>query len=332
MSWVIWIGGRPDGERSAVARAATVELRRLDGRIALLELDEIRKFITPSPRETERERYMVCRALVYVADLLSERGISVIVDAAMHGDGWRDLARAAIPHFAEIEVDPGAATVAEGTAHVVRLARQLTDGAASTTGPRAKAPTVPGWAIWITGRPGSGKTTLARRVAEALAARGVQARMLDHAGARRFLVGNGPTAEADQDIIYRALAYAAKRLVDAGLPVIVDATASRRVWREAARMLIPCFAEVQLLCPVDACIERERAVHWGLTAGGGGPSRMTAAAPDIVLGYEESFRPDLMLRTDLHEVWDSVEQVLALVQRLARGRPRRRESPEGRLP
>jgi hypothetical protein len=59
---------------------------------------------------------------------------------------------------------------------------------------------------------------------------------------------------------------------------------------------------------------------------------MTAAAPDIVLGYEESFRPDLMLRTDLHEVWDSVEQILALVRRLMRGRPRRRESAERRLP
>jgi adenylylsulfate kinase len=332
MSWVIWISGPPGGERSAVARAVTAEIRRLDRRIAVLELDEIRKIITPSPRETEREHYIVDRALVYVAELLSEHGVPVIIDAAAHRGGWRDLARAAIARFGEIEIEPGAATEAEGTARAVRLAREFTDGVASLPGPAATAPVVPGWAIWITGRPGSGKTTLARWVSDALAARGVQACTLDHRGARRFLVGNGPTAEADQDIIYRALAYAAKRLVDAGLPVIVDATASRRVWREVARTLIPCFAEVQLLCPVEVCLERERAVHWGLTAGRRGPGRMTAAAPDIVLGYEESFRPDLMLRTDLHEVWDSVEQILALVRRLMRGRPRRRESAERRLP
>jgi adenylylsulfate kinase len=331
MNWVIWISGSPDGERSAVARAAAAELRRLDRRVAVLELDEIRKISTPRPRETEREHYIVYRALVYVAGLLSEHGVPVIIDAATHGSGWRDLARAAIPRFAEIEIEPGA-TVAEATARVARLARELTDTAAPGAESPVKAPAVPGWAIWITGRPGSGKSTLARRVTDALAARGVHACVLDAAGARRFLVGNGTTLEADQDIIHRALGYAAKRLTEAGLPVIVDATAHRRVWREVARTLIPCFAEVQLLCPVEVCLERERAVHWGLTAGREVPCPVTVSAPDFVLNYEESFRPDLLLRTDLHEVWDSAEQVLALVQRLTRGRPRRRESPERRLP
>ena len=56
-----------------------------------------------------------------------------------------------------------------------------------------------------------------------------------------------------------------KLLTDAGVSVIVDATAPRRVWREAARAMIPSFAEIQLLCPTDVCLERERAVRWGLT-------------------------------------------------------------------
>jgi adenylylsulfate kinase len=138
--------------------------------------------------------------------------------------------------------------------------------------------------------------------------------------------------EAEEDIVHRALAYAAKRLTEAGLPVIVDATAPRRIWREAARMLIPAFAEVQLLCPVEVGLERERAVHWGLASGREVRSPVTASEPNIVLAYEDSFRPDLMLRTDLHEVWDSVEQILALVYRLSRGRHRRRDSLERRRP
>jgi len=331
MSWVIWIGGSPAAERSAVVRAAAAELQQLDETIAVLELDEIRKIIAPSPRGTERESYIVYRALAYLAGILSEHGVPVIIDAATHGSGWRDLARAAIPRFAEIETEPGA-TVAEATARVARLARELTDIAAPGPEPPVKAPAVPGWAIWITGRPGSGKSTLARRVTDALAARGMHASVLDHVGARRFLVGNGAIVEAEEDIVHRALAYAAKRLTEAGLPVIVDATAPRRVWREVARTLIPSFAEVQLLCPVEVCLERERAVHWGLTAGREGRCPVTASAPNIVLGYEDSFRPDLMLRTDLHEVWDSVDQILALVQRLARRRHRRRASSERRLP
>jgi adenylylsulfate kinase len=331
MSWVIWISGSPDGERSAVARAAAAELRRLDQRSAVLELDEIRTIITPSPRGAEREMYLVCRALAYLARVLSEHGVPVIIDAATLCGGWRDLARAAIPRFAEIEIDPGE-TVAGATARAVRLARELAATAASSAEAAVKAPAGPGWAIWITGRPGSGKTTLAKRVTDALAAQGVQACVLDHAGARRFLFGNGAIVEGEEDIVHRALAYAAKRLTEAGLPVIVDATAPRRIWREAARTLIPAFAEVQLLCPVEVSLERERAVHWGLVSGREVRSPVTASEPNIVLAYEDSFRPDLMLRTDLHEVWDSVEQILALVYRLSRGRHRRRDLLERRRP
>src|SRR4029434_3352381 len=84
----------------------------------------IRTIITPSPRGAEREMYLVCRALAYLAGVLSEHGVPVIIDAATLCGGWRDLARAAIPRFAEIEIDPGE-TVAAATARAVRLAREL---------------------------------------------------------------------------------------------------------------------------------------------------------------------------------------------------------------
>ena len=184
------------------------------------------------------------------------------------------------------------------------------------------------WAIWITGRPGSGKSTLAARTKDALAGRGVQAHVINHASVRRFLLGDRAIGEGEQDFIYRVLAYAAKVLSEAGVSVIVDATASRRVWREGARSLIPCFAEVQLLCPAEICLERERAVHWGLASGLDVSRSGTARAPDIVLDYEESSRPDLALRTDVHDVWTEVEQILILVQRLRSALANRPETPE----
>jgi adenylylsulfate kinase len=123
--------------------------------------------------------------------------------------------------------------------------------------------------------------------------------------------------EAEQEIAHRALAYAARLLTDAGVTVIVDATAPRRAWREAARRLIPCFAEVQLVCPAEICLEREQAARWGRfrepEAG-----RAPSLAPDIVLDYEESLRPELVLRTDAPDLWSAVEQVLWLVRRLRR--------------
>jgi adenylylsulfate kinase len=232
----------------------------------------------------------------------------------------------------EVVIDTGGQSVAEGAARVVQLAQELAARAGGGAVPPAAEPAEPGWAIWITGRPGSGKSTLATRTADALAARGVHARVLNHASVRRFLLGDGAIGEGEQDFIYRVLAYAAKVLSEAGVSVIVDATASRRVWREAARSLIPCFAEVQLLCPAEICLERERAVHWGLASGLDVPREVTARAPDIVLDYEESSRPDLALRTDVHDVWTAVEQILILVQRLRSALANRLETPERGMP
>jgi adenylylsulfate kinase len=374
MSWAIWITGLPGSGKSAIARAAARELRRPGRPVTLLELDEIRKSITPSPRYTDTERNIVYRALTYLAALLTEVGVPVIIDATAHRRAWRDFAREVIPRFGEVQlncalevcqerertrplghaprdiycqagslgatvpginvpyeaaaapevvIDTGSESVAEGVARVIQLAQDLSARAGGDAVPPAAEPAEPGWAIWITGRPGSGKSTLATRVADALAARGVHARVLNHAGVRRFLLGDGAIGEMEQNFIYRVLAYAAKVLTEAGVSVIVDATASRRVWREAARNLIPRFAEVQLLCPLEICLERERAVHWGLISGLNVSRGVTSGAPDIVLDYEESFRPDLALRTDQYDVGTAANQVMALVQRLSRAMPPR---------
>jgi adenylylsulfate kinase len=383
VSWAIWITGLPGSGKSAIARAAAGELRRFGRPVTLLELDEIRKSIMPSLRYTDAERDLVYRALTYLAAVLTEAEVPVLIDATAHRRAWRDLARAVIPHFAEVQlvcplevcqerertrplghaprdiyrqagspgatvpgvnvpyeaaaspevvIDTGGQSVAEGAARVVQLAQELAARADGGAVPPAAEPAEPGWAIWITGRPGSGKSTLATRTADALAARGVHARVLNHASVRRFLLGDRAIGDGEQDFIYRVLAYAAKVLSEAGVSVIVDATASRRVWREAARSLIPCFAEVQLLCPAEICLERERAVHWGLASGLDVPRGVTARAPDIVLDYEESSRPDLALRTDVHDVWTAVEQILILVQRLRSALANRLETPERGMP
>jgi adenylylsulfate kinase len=383
VSWAIWITGLPGSGKSAIARAAAAELRRLGQPVTRLELDEIRKSITPDPRYTDAERDVVYRALTYLAVVLTEAEVPVLIDATAHRRAWRDLARAVIPHFAEVQlvcplevcqerertrplghaprdiyrqagspgatvpgvnvpyeaaaspevvINTGGESVTEGVARVVQLAQELAARAAGGAVPPAAEPAEPGWAIWITGRPGSGKSTLAMRVAHALAGRGVHARVLNHASVRGFLLGDGAIGEGEQDFLYRVLAYVAKVLTDAGVSVIVDATASRRVWREAARALVPSFAEVQLLCPVEICLERERAVHWGLASGVDVSRARTARAPDIVLDYEESSCPDLALRTDVQDVRTAVQQILLLVQRLRSALANRPETPERGMP
>jgi adenylylsulfate kinase len=108
--------------------------------------------------------------------------------------------------------------------------------------------------VWLTGLPGSGKTTIASLVAQALSERGVAVRILDLADVLAF-VANRVRSSLAEDIAHRALVYAAKRLSAAGVVVIVDATAPSRAWRDLARETVGRFAEVQLESPAAAAAE-----------------------------------------------------------------------------
>ena len=340
----MWITGLPGSRKSVLARAVAAELLARGKPVRVLEMDEIVRALTPEPRGTDAEREVLHRALGYFASLLTEVGAPVIIDAAAHRRAWRDLARAKIPRFAEVHVacppevvleraqpaggapnggvergrpelvvESTSESVPHATQRILALVQRVAADSAAECGPRA-----PGWAIWITGRPGSGKTTIAVLVAETLEARAIPLRVLDLPTARQWLLPDHPGSEADHEIVCRALAYAAKLLTEAGIAVLIDATAERRAWREVARESIPRFAEVQLLCASPLCAERERATRWGLggKAAPHAPRPALDPEPDIVLEYEESLRPDLVVRTDVGDPQKAAEAVFALIGRL----------------
>jgi adenylylsulfate kinase len=364
VSWAIWITGLPASGKSVLARAAAAELRRSGEDAVVLELDEIRRVVTPSPTYSDTERDVVYRALVYMASVLTESGTPVILDATAHRRAWRDLARERITRFAEIQLvcpldvcrererrraegraprgiyarggTPGAMvpgvdvpyepavrpeltidTRLEAPGMAARRIVALTEQLGRGLGRREAVPPE-GWVIWITGLPGSGKTTLAWTAANALAARSTPVRVLEFAEASRVLLDGGPESDLSREIVHRALAYTAKLLAGTGVPVIVDATAPRRAWRRLARQLVTHFAEVQLVCPHAICGERERATRWGL---GPQPVRRVprpSNVMDIVLDYEEATCPELTLHTDIQDVSRSVDELVRLAERLQR--------------
>jgi adenylylsulfate kinase len=175
------------------------------------------------------------------------------------------------------------------------------------------------WAIWITGPPASGKSVLAQGAAEAVRAGGERVRVLELDEIRKTLTPAPTYSDAEREVVYRALAYMAILLTEAGMPVIIDATAHRRAWRDLARAGIPRFGEVQLRCPVAVCRERERRrvgghAPRGIYARAGAPG---ATVPGVDVAYEEAQAPELVLDTSAEDAASCVAKIVALARRLS---------------
>jgi adenylylsulfate kinase len=113
------------------------------------------------------------------------------------------------------------------------------------------------FAVWLTGMPASGKSTIARALAAELAGKGIRAAVLESDAVRREITPNAAYGEEERDAFYATVAYLARMLVLHGVPVIVDATANRRVYRDRAREAIPRFLEVHVRCPLAVCQARD---------------------------------------------------------------------------
>ena len=93
----------------------------------------------------------------------------------------------------------------------------------------------PSFAIWITGLPASGKSTIVSALKPQLEGLGLTVEVLESDEVRRVMTPKPTYSEAERDLFYRALVFTGQRLVAHGVTVIFDATASRRVYRDFAK-------------------------------------------------------------------------------------------------
>ena len=101
---VLWLTGLPASGKTTLAEEL---LRRLAARgldVELLDADSLRAILTPRPTYTDGERDWFYGILVYLAALLSQHGVTVLVAATAHRRIYRDQARRVLPRFAEIYV------------------------------------------------------------------------------------------------------------------------------------------------------------------------------------------------------------------------------------
>ena len=125
-----------------------------------------------------------------------------------------------------------------------------------------------GWAVWVTGLPGSGKTSVATALVEGLRRRGFMAVRLAMDERRKAYFPNPSYSAAERERAYAMFVEEAAFLVRGGKGVVMDASAHRRELRRRARRLIPRFAEIHLKCPVEEAMRREAARPEGLVMAG----------------------------------------------------------------
>jgi adenylylsulfate kinase len=111
-------------------------------------------------------------------------------------------------------------------------------------------------------------------------------------------------------LFYAALTELGSWLVGQGRPVIFDATANRRRYRDAARARIARFAEVFVDTPPEVCAARDpKGLYRAAREGRSG------TLPGAQAAYEPPGSPELVVRGDAGTPEEGARAVLALLER-----------------
>jgi len=164
-----------------------------------------------------------------------------------------------------------------------------------------------GWAIWFTGLPASGKSTLAQAVRRALQARDISTVLLDSDELRRLITPQATYDPAERDWFYAQLVKLADVLVRSGERVLIAATGSRRCYREAARAQLGArFAEVWVRCPLAVCRARDpKGLYLQAVA------RELRGLPGVDALYEAPEAPEVVVDTERQSPEEAAAIVLA---------------------
>lgn len=111
--------------------------------------------------------------------------------------------------------------------------------------------------------------------------------------------------DVDRNYFYGTLAAVGALIVAKGRPVIFDATANRRAYRDLARKAIARFAEVYVDTPLEVCVARDTK----------GLYRKGAALPGVKAPYEPPSAPQLTVHGDRGTPKQAAVAIMELVQR-----------------
>lgn len=168
-----------------------------------------------------------------------------------------------------------------------------------------------GFVVWVTGLPGSGKTTIARGVEKELRARGLKVEVFDGDEVRRNLSKGLGFSKEDRDTHNKRIIYVCKLLTRNGVNAVVSLISPYRSTRAYAREQLPKFVEVYLKCSLEECMRRDpKGLYKKALAGE--ITNMTG----IQDPYEEPLNPEVTLNTENDTSKHNIRKVLEKLQSL----------------
>jgi adenylyl-sulfate kinase len=168
-----------------------------------------------------------------------------------------------------------------------------------------------GFVVWLTGLPGSGKTTLASAVSEELSRRGRACCLLDGDALRADLSSDLDFSPAGRAENVRRAAAVAGLVVGSGMAAVVAMISPFEADRKRARERFRrgAFLEVHLDCPVEVCRARDPKGLYARSKSGS-----VAGLTGVDQPYETPSSPELRLRTDRESADACAERIMQHLQ------------------
>ena len=163
--------------------------------------------------------------------------------------------------------------------------------------------------IWLTGLPGSGKSTIAEGIMEYLSKNVIRAEHLDGDDVRKMFPQTGFSKE-ERDRHIRRVGHLASMLEKHDVTVVASFISPYREAREFVRSLCRNFIEIYVSTPLEVCEQRDPKGLY-LKARKGEIKEFTG----IDDPYEEPTRPELRIDTTDQRIEESVRIVVDYISR-----------------
>src|SRR5579871_6009628 len=168
-----------------------------------------------------------------------------------------------------------------------------------------------GFTLWFTGLSGSGKSTIAERVALKLEKKGVPVEILDGDVVRTHLSKGLGFSHEDRDENIKRVGFVCQLLSRHGVAVIASVISPYRQARDYNREQIKDFVEVYTLCPVEVCEGRDlKGLYQKARAG------EIKGFTGVDDPYEPPLKPEVTCKTDVESVEESVNKVIRKLEEL----------------